>query len=144
MADDPTPADTRITRRDLGLAFVASLTIISVTAIVVSNLVDHPPPAPVTRVTTDDLEDMAAIARAIRDDPRSTPDERRTAGQIEAVVTAVESGEVEVVQSPTSVVPPPTSTTTTTTLPPPTTVVVHDWPGESDAPLVTIPPVTIP
>lgn len=150
MAEEVSPADLRMRPADFVKAFAFAMVIVVVTAVTVASFVEHPEPSPVARVSTEDLAAMADIARAILDDPDTTPARRRVARQLIDVVDAVENGEVQIVPATTNpppastslVVPTTTSTTTTTT----TTVPAEpaSWPGEFDAPLITTPTLPAP
>lgn len=142
--------DLRMKPRDLLFALIASLTIVAVTAITVSALVEPDTPKPVARVTTGDLRALADLGRAIQANPRSTPAERRTGDRLVAVAEAVEDGEVEIIpdttagpSAPAATVVTSTTTTTTTQPPPVTTAPLGSranpapWPGDTT-------PLTVP
>lgn len=144
MDEETVSTDLRLKPRDWLRAALFSMVVIAVTAVTVSSFVEQPPEAPVARVTTEDLRAMADLARAIQQNPRSTPAQVRTADRLAEVVEAVENGEVEIVPNTTRPPTTTTTTTTTTTVPPTTAAPLGSrpnpapWPGD---PITTVPPL---
>ena len=143
---DLSPVGIHMRLKDLAVAMVFALGLLAVATFAVSVMVTPPvaptPSTPVARVTTADLRAMADLARAIVEDPHSTPAQVRTAGHMADVAEAVESGEVQVIP-PTTRPPIVTSTTTTTTTVPPTTE-LHRPPRIIAPPWGSTPAVTAP
>lgn len=96
---------------------------------------------PTAAVTDESVRDLVDALHDLTTDTTVPPTASSVVAEAEAVLEAVESGQVHVIPTPTSP-PPPSPPTTTTTAPPPpasttSTLPLLEWP--EDLPEVTLP-----